>query len=231
MWSTSARPPRETPSTWARSSEASYSGLATPPSRRSTAPVARRLRRGTCCSLMASSALERREPGREVCLDGRLQHGTEGAVEHLVEVVGLVAGAVVGDPVLGVVVGPDPLGAVDRAHLAATGVARLGVGGLLGGLQEARAQDAERLLLVLQLALLVLAADDDAGRQVGDAHRRVGGVDALPAGAGAAEDVDAQVVLVDGHVDLLGLGHDEDAGRAGVYAALALGDRDALDPV
>jgi hypothetical protein len=58
----------------------------------------------------------------------------EVAVEHGVEVVGLVAGAVVGDPVLGEVVGADPLGAVDGADLAARArVARLGVAPPAGG--------------------------------------------------------------------------------------------------
>ena len=47
------------------------------------------------------------------------------AVEHLVEVVGLEPDAVVGDPVLRVVVGADPLAAVDRADLLA------GAGGVL----------------------------------------------------------------------------------------------------
>jgi hypothetical protein len=51
------------------------------------------------------------------------------------------------------------------------------------------------------LGLLVLAADDDAGRQVGDAHRRVGGVDALPARTRGAVDVDADVLV--GDVDLV----------------------------
>ena len=88
-----------------------------------------------------------------------------------------------------------------------------------------------RLLLVLQLALLVLAAHHDAGRHVGDPDRGVGGVDALAARAAAAEDVDAQVVLVDRHVDLLGLGQHQHAGRAGVHAALRLGDRHPLDAV
>jgi hypothetical protein len=44
-----------------------------------------------------------------------------------VEVVGLEAGAVVGDPVLGEVVGADPLGAVDGADLAAARTPRRGV--------------------------------------------------------------------------------------------------------
>ena len=66
---------------------------------------------------------------------------------------------------------------------------------------------------------------------MGDPDGGVGGVDALPARAGRAEDVDAQVVRVDGDVDLLGLGQHEDAGRGGVDAALGLGDRHPLHAV
>ena len=87
-------------------------------------------------------------------------------------------------------------------------------------LEHAGAQDPHRLLLVLELALLVLAAHHDAGRQMGDAHGRVGGVHTLPAGTGRAEHVDTQVVGVDLDVDLLGLGQHEDPGRGGVDAAL-----------
>jgi hypothetical protein len=105
------------------------------------------------------------------------------------------------------------------------------VGLLLGGGQQPGAQDAQRLLLVLQLALLVLAGDHDAGGQVGDPHRGVGGVDALAAGARGAEDVDPQVVRVDLDVDLLGLGQHQHAGRGGVDAALRLGDRHPLHAV
>ena len=108
---------------------------------------------------------------------------------------------------------------------------RLRVGLLLRRGEQPGAQDAHRLLLVLQLALLVLAGDDDAGRQVGDAHRGVGGVDALAAGAGRAEDVDPQVVGVDLDLDLLGLGQHQHAGRAGVDAALRLGHRHPLHAV
>ena len=150
---------------------------------------------------------------------------------HLVEVVGLVADAVVGDPVLREVVGAHPLAAVHRAHLAAPLVAGGGVGLLAGGGEQPGAQHAQRGLAVLQLALLVLRADHDAAGQVGDPDGGVGGVHALPAGARRAEDVDAQVVRVDADVDLLGLGQHEDAGRGGVDAALALGDRHPLHAV
>ena len=109
--------------------------------------------------------------------------------------------------------------------------AGLGVRLVLGRGEESGPENAQCLLLVLELALLVLAADHDAGRHVGDPHRRVGGVDALTAGTAAAEDVDAQVVLVDLDLDGLGLGHHQDPGGARVDAALRLGDRHPLHPV
>ena len=58
---------------------------------------------------------------------------------------------------------------------------------------------------------------------MGDPHRRVGGVDALAAGAGRAVDVDAEVVL--GDLDVVGLlddGQHLDAGEAGLPAALVV---------
>ena len=59
-----------------------------------------------------------------VCaVDQRVDDGVEVAVDDLVEVVRLVADAVVGDPVLREVVGAHPLAAVHRAHLAAPLVA------------------------------------------------------------------------------------------------------------
>ena len=65
-----------------------------------------------------------------------------------------------------------------------------------------------------------------------DAHRRVGGVDALTALAGRPVHVDAEVGLVDLYfLDLFGFGVDQHAGRRGVHAALRLGDRDPLHAV
>ena len=81
---------------------------------------------------------------------------------------------------------------------------------------------------VLDLRLLVLLRDHEAGRQVGDADRRVGGVDALPAGAARAERVDAQILRLDLDVDLLGLGQHRHRRRRRVDAAARLGRRHAL---
>ena len=98
--------------------------------------------------------------------------------------------------------------------------------------EQPGAQHAHPRLAVLQLALLVLHRHHDAGRHVGDAHRGVGRVDRLAAGAGRAEHVDLEVVRVD--LDLLGrvdLREDEHAGRRGVDAALRLGRRHPLNAV
>ena len=160
-----------------------------------------------------------------------VEHRLELAVEHPVEVVRGVADAVVGDPVFLEVVRADALAAVDGAHLRRTAGPGRGSSRLAGRRQQPGTQDAQRRLLVLQLALLVLAGDDGAGRKVGDAHRGVGGVDALAARAGGAEDVDTQIVRVDLDVDVFGLGQDEHAGGAGVQPALRLGDGDALHAV
>src|SRR4051794_5828379 len=114
----------------------------------------------------------------------------EVALQDGVEVVGRELDAVVSDAPLAVVVGPDLLGAVARPDL---GAARVGGGRLLLGqraLVEPGAQDAHRLLTVLQLALLVLHGDRDAGRLVRDPDRGVGRVDRLAARAAGAVDVD-----------------------------------------
>jgi hypothetical protein len=69
-----------------------------------------------------------RRAWRRVGVDERLDDRVEVAVQHLHEVVGLVAAAVVGHAVVREVVGPDLLAAVDGADL------RAAHGAVLGGL-------------------------------------------------------------------------------------------------
>ena len=130
------------------------------------------------------------------------------------------------------VVGTDALGAVAAADQA---LALRGLGALLRahlGVVEARGQHRHRLGLVAVLRAVVLALDDDAGRNVGDAHRRVGLVDVLAAGAGGAEGVDAQVGRVEIDVlDLVDFRHHRHGARRGVDAALGFGHRHALHTV
>ena len=130
--------------------------------------------------------------------------------------------AVVGDAVLREVVRADLLGALAGADLRAARRGLLGRLALALGLVDPRAQHAHRLLAVLELRALVLHRDDDARRQVRDAHRRVGRVDRLAARAGRAVDVDLQVALVDLDVDVLGLRHHRDGRGRRVDPALRL---------
>ena len=106
----------------------------------------------------------------------------------------------------------------------------VGLGVALAKLElvEPRLEHRHALGAVAVLRAVVLALHDDAGGQVGDAHRRLGLVDVLPARAGGAVDVDAQVGRVD--VDLDGLvdfrvdehvGERGMAARVGVEGALA----------
>src|SRR3954470_7757797 len=164
--------PRGTPTTCAASSSASTRGLATPPEARTFSASRTADRRGwRVMSDRDGPCSDRLGPLRR---RQSREHVAEVAVQHRGEVVRLVADPVIGDPVLREVVGADPLAAVDGAYLAAPLVARRRGRLLTGGRQQAGAQDAERGLPVLQLALLVLRAHDDAAGQVGDADGGVG---------------------------------------------------------
>src|SRR3954452_17677938 len=228
-----ASSPRGSPKACAARSSASAAGVGTP-----AAESRLRASRSSSASSMSAVLAGQRPGGLGVRQARRLvglhrggDDRLEVAVEHLVEVVGLVAGAVVRDPVLRVVVGPDALAAVDGTDLRPPRLRGRALCHFDRDRMQAGPQDTQGLLLVLQLRLLVLAADDDAGRQVRDADGGVRRVDALPAGPGRPEDVDAQVVRVDLDLDVLHLGQHENAGRAGVDPALGLRHRDPLDAV
>src|SRR2546430_8421286 len=75
---------------------------------------------------------------------------------------------------------------------------------LLLELGQPRLENPQRRLLVGGLRTLVLALDDDAGRDVGDPDGRVRLVDVLPAGAARPVGVDSQIGLVE--LDALVLG-------------------------
>src|SRR5439155_310392 len=117
------------------------------------------------------------------------------AVQHAVQGVEGHVDPVVGHPALGEVVGADLLRAVARADHG------LAVGGDLAlllaarALEKPRAQDLERLRLVLVLRLLVLTGDDEPRRQVRHAH---GGEEARLVAARAGTDLEHRVALVIG---------------------------------
>ncbi len=79
--------------------------------------------------------------------------------------------AVIGDPVLGIVVGSDLLRALAGADHGSSFGADGRVLTLALDVEQARAEDLERLGLVLELRALVLARGDDARRDVRDPDR------------------------------------------------------------
>ena len=116
-----------------------------------------------------------------------------------------IADLVLGAQILDHLVGVQNVG----AHLVAPRAAAVALEGVqLGALfqalafQELGLKHAHRRHLVLQLRLLVLAGDDDTGRDVGESNRRVGGVDRLTARAAGSVDVDAHIRL--GDLDVVG---------------------------
>src|SRR3990172_335025 len=116
--------------------------------------------------------------------------------------------AVVGHAVLGVVVGPDLLAALGRADLLPA-LLRDGLSLLaLGALQQVGAENAHRLLAVLELRPLILAGHDDARGEVLDAHSGLDLVDVLAAGAARAVGPDLEFIRAALDVHLFRLGQD-----------------------
>ena len=98
--------------------------------------------------------------------------------------------------------------------------------------EQARLQHLHRLRAVLVLRALVLAGDDDAGRDVRDADGGVGDVDVLAAGAARSVRVDAQILLVDLDLDVVRqLRPDVERGERRVPARRLVERRDAHEPV
>src|SRR5271167_3353754 len=79
---------------------------------------------------------------------------------------------------------------------------------------------------------LVLTGDDDAGRQMGKAHGRVGLVDVLTAGAAGAEGIDSEIDGIDYDLDLVvDRRENEDRSERSVAARVSVERRDAHQPV
>src|SRR6478752_1391257 len=163
--------------------------------------------------------------------DAGLEEPVEVAVEHGLRVALLVAGPQVLDDLVGVQHVVAHLVAPARLDVAAQTVeVRL----LLGLLQREQLglEHDHRARLVLQLRLLVLAADHSAGRDVREAYGGVGRVDRLPTGTAGAVDVDADLLV--GDVDLVGLlqhRHDLDRRERRLAAALVVERADPHQPV
>jgi hypothetical protein len=114
--------------------------------------------------------------------------------------------------------------ALELAHLDLALLERL--------LEQARLQDLDGRVLVLDLGALVLALGDDAGRDVGQAHGRVGLVDVLTARALGPERVDPDLVPVQLDLDVVvDLGQDLDEGECRLAPLLGVEGADPHEPV
>jgi len=113
---------------------------------------------------------------------------------------------VVGESVLGEVVGANFFGAVTRAdHGFTLGGFGFGFFALLF-VEEFGAEHFHGGGAVFVLGAFVLTLDDYAGGNVGDADGGVGGVDVLAAGSGGAIGVDSEVFGFDFDVYFFGFG-------------------------
>ena len=189
---------------------------------------------------------QRLEPGRRCFMRFARQRGellglmllrervdqlVEVAVHDRVDLVERQVDPVIGHAALRKIVGADALAAVARSDQAlAIDASFAGAPSLL--VEQPRRQHRHRLRAVAVLRAVVLAFDDEPRRQMRDAHRGVGLVDVLAAGARRAEGVDAEVGRIDGDVgDRVGFGHHRDGARRRVDAPLRLGLRHALHAV
>src|SRR5690606_7364151 len=126
-------------------------------------------------------------------LQARLDELVQVAVQHLLRVAALDARAQVLDPRLVEHVVADLAAPAD---VGLRGLQRVlfGITLLHFELVELGRQHLHRAVAVGVLAALGLAGDHDAGRHVGDAHRRLGLVDVLAAGARGAVRSEARRV-------------------------------------
>ena len=192
----------------------------------------RRACRRAACPPEGFDCVEGSHAAREVGLEARVDDRLQVAVEHLVEVVGLVAGAVVGDAVLRVVVGADPLGAVDRADLAAAGLAGGGVRLAPGRPPSSRARrmrSACSLFCSWLFSFWQLTTMPVGTWVIRTAESVV--LTLWPPGPLLRNTSMRRSCSSIWTSIVLRLGHHQDAGRAGVDAALRLGHRHPLHAV
>ena len=130
--------------------------------------------------------------------DQRVDDLVELAGEHLVELVEREPDAVVGDPVLLVVVGADLLASGRRRRPGLARASDSSAACRSCSSLSSRARSTCSALARFWIWLFSSCmATTSAGRLVGDAHRGVGGVHRLPARARRPVHVDLQVVRVD----------------------------------
>src|SRR4051812_2652917 len=167
----------------------------------------------------------------DALLERGLDEGVEVAVQHLLGVGDLDVGAQVLDAALVQHVAADLVAPADVGLVVFQLLLRFHALAHLEVVQP-RAQALPRDVAVAVLAAAVLALHDDVGRDVRQAHRRIGLVDVLATRARSTVGVHAHVGRVDVDLDrVVDLGIDEHAGEAGVAPARGVERRLPHQPV
>lgn len=137
--------------------------------------------------------------------------------------------AVIGEAVLGKVIGADLFVAFARTDLLPAG--GLDFAALFFPLffEKTRSKNAHGGSTVFDLGAAILATDNEAGGKVKDLDGGVGRVDPLAAGTAGATNFNADFIGADLKFDFFGHRKNGDSGGGGVDAALGFGGGHALD--
>jgi len=129
------------------------------------------------------------------------------------------------------IIGADSFAAIPGTNLIFPGLGyfRLLVDKSL--IQETCPKHFQSLGLVFMLGFFILAADHQAGGEVGNTDCRIGGVHTLAAGAGGTKNIDFKIVLIYLHLHIFSLRQHRNSDCRSMNPSLGFGGRDALDPM
>jgi hypothetical protein len=153
------------------------------------------------------------------------------SIQNLLQIVKAVVDAMVGNSVLGKIIGADLFRALSAAHLHPPLLVYAFSSPSLFMVKQPGPKDRHCLHPVSYLRPLILAGSGYAGGQVREANRRGYFVHVLPAGAPAVEEFHFQVVGIDTQVKLFSLGQHRYRGCRGVDSPRRFGDRHSLHTV
>src|SRR5581483_1460810 len=153
------------------------------------------------------------------------------AIHHCVELMNGKPDAMISEPVLWEVVSANLLAAIARFHHRATLLRERLLLLLHLNFVQASSQHTHAFFAILDLRLLVLAADYSICRNMGNAHGRVSRIHRLPTGAGRTERVDPQIFRFNLYVDILRLVKHRNSYSRCMDSTLLLGRWHALHPM
>ena len=158
-------------------------------------------------------------------------YGLQIACDDLIQFIKSQVDAMVGEAVLWEIIGTNSFASVPRSDEAHAFFGSFLPFGFAFGFVQACFQDTDRFGQVLVLALFILALDDDAGFEVGQADGGFGFVDVLAARAGGAEFIESVILRLKIDFDIFGFGHHGNGRRRGMNPALGFGFGNPLHSV